>query len=112
MLAAVSEPTRLKVLWQLAKGPMFVGALAKAVGVRMVNMSHHLGVMRLAGVLDDEKDGRRVIYKINPKMFEPSTTPDVLGTLTLGQFRITLWTKTAPPPVPSGGKTRRKGGKK
>src|SRR5436190_10798484 len=67
LLAAVSEPTRLRVLWQLARGPMFVGALSEAVGIKMVNMSHHLGVMRQAGVLDDEKDGRKVVYKLNPE---------------------------------------------
>jgi DNA-binding transcriptional ArsR family regulator len=112
LLAAVAEPTRLRVLWQLARGPMHVGALSDAVDIKMVNMSHHLGVMRQAGVLDDEKDGRRVVYKINPDVFEPGTTPDVLGVLTLGQFRIVLWTKTAPPPGTAGVKGRRKAGKK
>ncbi len=112
LLAAVAEPTRLRVLWQLAKGPEHVGALADAIGIFMVNMSHHLGVMKQAGVLEDEKDGRRVIYKLRADVFTPGTTPDVLGILTLGQFRIVLRTKPESPPVSPGEKTKRKAAKK
>jgi DNA-binding transcriptional ArsR family regulator len=112
LLAAVAEPTRLLVLWQLAKGPMHVGALSDAVGIKMVNMSHHLGVMRQAGVLDDEKEGRKVVYKLRPEVFSPGTTPDVLGVLTLGNFRVVLHAKTQPPPIATASKTRRKTAKK
>jgi ArsR family transcriptional regulator len=109
LLAAIAEPTRLRVLWQLAKqGPMHVGALSDAVGVRMVNMSHHLGVMRQAGVLDDAKDGRKVVYKLRPEVFAPGTTPEVLGTLALGNFRVVLWSKTEPPPNTGSKKGRKK----
>jgi DNA-binding transcriptional ArsR family regulator len=112
LLAAVAEPTRLRVLWQLAKGPQHVGALADMVKIPMVNMSHHLGVMRQAGVLDDSKDGRRVIYKLRPEVFTPGTTPDILGVLTLGNFRVVMRAKPEPPPVTTGTKGRRKNGKK
>jgi DNA-binding transcriptional ArsR family regulator len=109
IIAAIAEPTRLRVLWQLAKeGPMHVGALSQAVDVKMVNMSHHLGVMRQAGVLDDAKDGRKVVYKLRPEVFTPGTTPDVLGVLTLGGFRVVLWAKTEPPPNTGNKKGRKK----
>src|SRR4051812_13073541 len=112
LLAAVAEPTRLRVLWQLAKGPQHVGALADMIDIPMVNMSHHLGVMRQAGVLDDEKDGRKVIYKLGPEVFTPGTTPDVLGVLPLGNFRMILRAKPEPPPVTNSTKARRKPAKK
>jgi DNA-binding transcriptional ArsR family regulator len=112
LLAAVAEPTRLRVLWQLAKAPQHVGALADLINIPMVNMSHHLGVMRQAGVLDDEKDGRKVIYKLRPEVFTPGATPDVLGVLTLGNFRIILRAKPEPPPVTTNSKVRRKTAKK
>jgi DNA-binding transcriptional ArsR family regulator len=111
LLAAVAEPTRLRVLWQLAKGPQHVGALADLVDIPMVNMSHHLGVMRQAGVLDDAKDGRRVIYKLKPEVFTPGTTPDVLGVLVLGNFRMVMRAKPEPPPVTTGSKGRKAGKK-
>ena len=90
LLAAVGEPTRMQVLLILAHGPRNVGQLADAVGIPMVNMSHHLGVMRTAGLLDHDKDGRRVIYSLRPSVFTPGTAPDVLGTLALGDFRLTI----------------------
>src|SRR5215468_4206174 len=107
MLAAVGEPTRLLILYRLAQGPHHVGKLADLVGIPMVNMSHHLGVMRQAGVLDDSKDGRRVIYKLRPEVFSPGPTPDVLGVLTLGNFRVVLRSKPEPPPGPPNSKSRR-----
>ena len=74
----------------------------------MVNMSHHLGVMRQAGILDDAKDGRKVVYKLRPEIFTPGTTPEVLGVQTLGNFRVVLWAKPEPPPSTTGKKARKK----
>jgi DNA-binding transcriptional ArsR family regulator len=92
MLAAVGEPTRMMILYRLAQGPHHVGQLATALGVPMVNMSHHLGVMRQAGLLDDEKDGRRVVYRFRPEIYTPGNgaDPDVLATLTLGLYRLVI----------------------
>jgi ArsR family transcriptional regulator len=108
LLAAVAEPTRLRVLWHLARGPEHVGRLADLVDIPMVNMSHHLGVMRQAGILEDEKDGRRVIYKLRPEVFTPGNDAEVLGVLTLGPFRMVLRTKGEPPQVGTHSKSRRK----
>jgi DNA-binding transcriptional ArsR family regulator len=91
MLAAIGEPTRMLILYRLAQGPHHVGQLAELIGIPMVNMSHHLGVMRQAGLLDDEKDGRRVVYKFRPNIFTPGNgSPDVLGTLNLGLYRLVI----------------------
>jgi ArsR family transcriptional regulator len=88
-LAALAEPTRLRVLHFLVQGPHYVGQLAELTGVPMVNMSHHLGVLRNAGILDDAKDGRRVVYRLNPDVYAD-------GTLDLGRVRLTL-TPAGPP---------------
>jgi DNA-binding transcriptional ArsR family regulator len=89
-LAAVGEVTRMAIVHRLAEGPAHVGRLAEAVGVPMVNMSHHLGVMRLAGLLRDAKDGRRVIYSLNPDVFTPGGANGILGTLQIGTYRMVL----------------------
>ena len=88
MLAAVGEPTRMLVLHRLTEGPSHVGRLAELVGVPMVNISHHLGVMRQAGLLTDVKDGRRVIYSFNPEVYTPGGPDGAVGTLQFGEYKV------------------------
>lgn len=90
MLAAVGEPTRMLILHRLAQGPHFVGQLAELIDIPMVNMSHHLGVMKQAGLLDDVKNGRRVIYSLRADVFTPGGGGDVVGTLQVGAMRLVL----------------------
>jgi ArsR family transcriptional regulator len=90
MLAAVAEANRLRVLLHLTRGPHHVGQLAALLGVPMVNMSHHLGVLRQAGLLDDAKDGRRVVYSLRPDVYTPGGGPDAIGTLRIGTYSLTL----------------------
>jgi DNA-binding transcriptional ArsR family regulator len=104
MLAAIGEPTRMLILHRLAEGSSHVGRLAETVGVPMVNMSHHLGVMRLAGLIQDAKEGRRVYYSLHPEVFSPDGPPDALGTLQIGSFRLVL----VKPSANGDGKKRKK----
>jgi DNA-binding transcriptional ArsR family regulator len=90
VLAAMAEPTRLQILFHLIRGPHHVSQLAELVGTPMVNMSHHLGVMRSAGLLEDEKDGRRVVYRLRPEVFTPGDGTEHLGTLAIGPFRVMI----------------------
>lgn len=90
VLAALAEPTRLRIVFHLARGPHHVSQLADLVGTPMVNMSHHLGVMRTAGLLEDEKDGRKVIYKFRADVFTSGDGDGVLGTLSIGPFRVVI----------------------
>jgi len=69
VLIGLSDPTRIHILTLLFDGPRNVGYLAKAIGVPMVNASHHLKVMRQAGLLTFTKQGRLVIYEINPALY-------------------------------------------
>jgi DNA-binding transcriptional ArsR family regulator len=90
LLAAIAEPTRLQILRQLTGGPQYVGQLSEQLGIPMVNMSHHLGVMRSAGVLAADKTGRRVIYSLRPEVYAPGGAPDAIGVLTFGPYRVFL----------------------
>lgn len=90
MFAALGEPTRLMIAAHLVAGPRYVGELAELIGIPMVNMSHHLGVMRQAGVLEDEKRGRQVIYRFRDDVFTPGSGDGELGTLTFGHFKIVI----------------------
>ena len=55
-LAAIGEPTRLTIIRTLAIGVKTVTELAKACKSEVVNVSHHLGVMRAAGLVKCDRD--------------------------------------------------------
>ena len=89
VIAAWAEPTRVQILDLLMRyGPHNVSDLSEKLGVPMVNMSHHLGVLRNAGILDSEKDGRRVVYALRPDVFIPGDGKTTLGTLQIGPHRL------------------------
>ena len=56
----------------------------------MVNASHHLGVMRQAGLIDNVKDGRRVVYSLRAEVFTPGNGGDVLGTIDCEGYKVIL----------------------
>src|SRR5262245_17549291 len=111
MLAALAEPTRLRIIFLLARGPHHVSQLAELVGAPMVNMSHHLGVMRQSGVLEDEKDGRKVVYRFRDGIFSNGDGNDILGTLQLGPFRVVLRANGEAPQLPKSRAKSKKSGK-
>jgi DNA-binding transcriptional ArsR family regulator len=68
-LQAIAEPNRIRIIECLRTKSMNVTELAKALNVEIVNVSHHLGVLRSAELVQDEKNGRFVIYSLHPKYF-------------------------------------------
>jgi len=65
-LKALSDATRLEVLRALLNGPLHVGDLRAKVGVEQSLLSHHLKVLRDAGLVLAERDGKAVLYRISP----------------------------------------------
>ena len=64
--AALSEPTRRRVLERLAAGPRAVGEIAEGLPVSRPAVSQHLKVLKAAGLVSDRQDGARRIYAIDP----------------------------------------------
>jgi hypothetical protein len=58
LLAALGEPNRLAIVRVLAAGRRSVTDLAKAIGSTPVNTSHHLMMLRRAGILTAEAKGK------------------------------------------------------
>lgn len=110
VLAALAEPTRLRIVFHLARGPHHVSQLAELVGTPMVNMSHHLGVMRQAGLLEDEKDGRKVVYRFRSDVFSAGDGTETLGVLTIGPFRVVIRAQSEGPALSKPKAAKRKAG--
>jgi len=67
----LSHPARIAILHLLADEPHEVGRLAVAIGISQPNASKHLAVMRAAGLVEAERDGRGATYRL--------TDPGVIG---------------------------------
>ena len=61
---ALASGPRLEILAVLCQGPRTVEALAKHVGQPAANTSHHLQVLKRARLVDTEKTGVRVTYRL------------------------------------------------
>ena len=64
VMKILASPRRLEILHLLADGPREVGRLADELGISQPNASQHLAVMRSAGVVEAERDGREVRYRL------------------------------------------------
>ncbi|MCV7230529.1 winged helix-turn-helix transcriptional regulator [Mycolicibacterium komossense] len=62
MFAMLATPVRVHILWLLAHGGQDVGTLAENTGQSLATVSHHLGKLKLAGLVRDQRDGKRRIY--------------------------------------------------
>jgi ArsR family transcriptional regulator, nickel/cobalt-responsive transcriptional repressor len=88
MLQAIAEPNRIRIIECLRTGSKNVTELAKLMNVEIVNVSHHLGVLRTAGLVLDEKMGRFVVYSLHPKHFNNDVNKTTF--LDLGWCRIEI----------------------
>ena len=61
---AVSSPKRLELLDLLCQGERTVEVLANEAGLSLANASQHLQVLRAARLVESEKMGQFVIYRI------------------------------------------------
>jgi DNA-binding transcriptional ArsR family regulator len=68
---ALGNPTRLQILEVLRAGELPVSAIMAQVGRDAANVSQHLSVLRLHGLVVNRKDGNQVFYTVrDPRLFE------------------------------------------
>jgi DNA-binding transcriptional ArsR family regulator len=61
---ALSDPTRVRILEVLARGPQQVGRIASALASQPSTVSRHLQVLFVAGLVERRRDASAVIYSI------------------------------------------------
>jgi DNA-binding transcriptional ArsR family regulator len=64
--AALGDPTRRAIFERLAEQPRAVGELARVFPVSRPAVSHHLRVLKDAGLVLDRPAGARRIYHVDP----------------------------------------------
>jgi ArsR family transcriptional regulator len=68
ILQALAEPTRLAIVQQLASdGEVCACDFTDCCGVSQPTVSHHLKVLREAGVVTCERRGTWIYYRLDPK---------------------------------------------
>lgn len=63
---ALGDRTRRAIFTRLARRPCAVGELARELPVSRPAVSQHLKVLKAAGLVTDEQDGTRRIYRVDP----------------------------------------------
>ena len=68
ILKVLADDTRLAVVRQLMTGPKHVGELNEPLDVEQSLLSHHLKVLKDAGLVEAERDGKAVLYRLHPNV--------------------------------------------
>jgi len=89
-LKALADPQRLKLIQCLQERPQSVSELAEELTDELRNISHHLGVLKSAGLVESRRAGRQMIYALVPGVLRPAQTPEVHDSLDLGCCRLVL----------------------
>lgn len=71
---ALSDPTRRKILELLKAGELSAGDIAEAFPIGKPAISHHLSILKEAGLVQAEREGQSIIYSLNTTVFQ-----EVLG---------------------------------
>lgn len=64
VLSALAAPERLRIVRLLADGALNVSQIIEQANIPALNVSHHLTVLKHAGLIDGKKEGRFVIYSL------------------------------------------------
>mgnify|MGYP005837584209 CR=1 FL=1 len=67
---ALSDGTRREILNLLKQGTMTAGDIAAKFSMTQATVSHHLSVLKEAGLVIDKKEGKYIYYELNSSVIE------------------------------------------
>lgn len=65
MFKALSEPTRLRIIYILSKSSLCVCDISTILDITQSSISHHLRVLRDASLVKFKREGKLVIYSLD-----------------------------------------------
>lgn len=89
-LKALADPERLRIVQIFREGPLHVGAIAQKLGRDIAIISHHLGILKEAGLVQSSRDGKFLIYSLSEQVGAES------GSLNLGCCKLEMGGKEKP----------------
>lgn len=93
----LSSPKRIEIISALKDGEKTVTELVDILETPKANVSQHLAVMRLKGILKSRRDGVNIYYRIaNPKVIQACVLmKEVLSELLIERGKIADWVRKA-----------------
>ena len=70
LFRALADPTRRKILELLAEGDRTAGDIAERFPIAFASVSHHLGILKAAGLVATEREGQFIRYRLNTTVFQ------------------------------------------
>lgn len=70
---ALSDPTRREILHILRDGAKTAGEIGSHFSMTGATISHHLSVLREAGLVTDDKRGKWIYYELNLSVLDEIT---------------------------------------
>jgi len=67
---ALADATRQKIVEMLMERDMAAGEIAAVFDMAQPSVSHHLNVLKRAGLIRDQREGQSIIYSLNRKAIE------------------------------------------
>lgn len=67
---ALSDPTRRRIIELLREGKMTAGEIVDSFQMTGASISHHLSILKNAGLVTDEKQGKYIYYELNLSVVE------------------------------------------
>jgi ArsR family transcriptional regulator, arsenate/arsenite/antimonite-responsive transcriptional repressor len=69
-MRALADPTRREILRSLREGDLSAGDIASRFDMTAPSISHHLNVLKEAGLVQAIRNGRHIIYSLNSTVFQ------------------------------------------
>lgn len=85
-IRALADPTRREILRALRSGDLAAGEIAAKFPITGASVSHHLNVLKEAGLVTAERDGRSIVYSLNSTVFQ-EFVEELLGFFDVGGER-------------------------
>ena len=68
--SALSDATRREILTMLRDGDMTAGEIADRFALSKPTVSHHLNILKQAGLITGEKRAQTITYRLNTTVFQ------------------------------------------
>lgn len=70
LFKALNDPTRREILELLKKGEKTAGEIADCFDISKPSISHHLDLLKQAGLVESEKHGQFIYYSLNTTVLD------------------------------------------